>query len=95
MIKSEPLQKLTVLNPHLYQRDLEQFVNLVLDEITGALTEGERMEFRGFGAFATKERKARIGRNPRNGAVVDVDTKRVAAFRCGKKLRLRLNKFVV
>lgn len=95
MIKSELVQKLTAQNPHLYQRDLERMVNLVLDEIIGALKEGERVELRGFGAFATKERKARIGRNPRNGSTVDVDAKRAAAFRCGKELRIRLNKSVV
>ncbi len=91
MLKSELVQKLTAQNPHLYQRDLDRIVNLVLDKITDALKGGDRVELRGFGAFSTRERKARTGRNPRNGSAVDVDAKRAAAFRCGKDLRERLN----
>ena len=91
MIKSELVQKLTAQNPHLYQRDLDRIVNLILDEITGALKAGDRVELRGFGAFSIRERKARTGRNPRNGSAVDVDAKRAAAFKCGKELHKRLN----
>jgi integration host factor subunit beta len=67
-------------------------VNTVLDTITGALKNGQRVELRGFGAFAAKERKARVGRNPRTGASVDVDQKLAPAFKTGKELRQRLNK---
>ena len=62
MIKSELVQKLTSKNPHLYQRDLERVVTVVLDEIVGALKEGHRVELRGFGTFTAKERTARTGR---------------------------------
>lgn len=88
MIKSELVQKLAAKSPHLYQRDLERVVNVVLGEIVGALKNGDRVELRGFGAFTTKDR---TGRNPRNGSAVKVDAKRAAAFRCGKDLRQRLN----
>ncbi len=91
MIKSELVQKLTAQNPHLYQRDLERVVSLVLDGITGALKAGDRVELRGFGTFSSKDRAARTGRNPRNGSAVKVDAKRAAAFRCGKDLHKRLN----
>lgn len=91
MIKSELVQKLAAKSPHLYQRDLERVVNVVLGEIVGALKNGDRVELRGFGAFTTKDRTARTGRNPRNGSAVKVDAKRAAAFRCGKDLRQRLN----
>ena len=64
MIKSELVQKLASQSPHLYQRDLEHIVNIVLDEITGALEEGGRVKLSGFGAFIAKERTARTGRNP-------------------------------
>ena len=67
MIKSELVLKLAEMNPHLYQRDVEILVNAILDEITDALRQGDRVELRGFGTFSIKERDARQGRNPRTG----------------------------
>ena len=91
MIKSELVQRLAVKNPHLYQRDVERIVNAILDEITAALTRGDRVELRGFGAFSIKRREARLGRNPRTGEHVDVDQKAVPFFKTGKEMRERLN----
>ncbi len=91
VIKSELVQRLAVKNPHLYQRDVERIVNAILDEITAALTRGDRVELRGFGAFSIKRREARLGRNPRTGAHVDVDQKAVPFFKTGKEMRERLN----
>lgn len=91
MIKSELVQKLTTQSPHLYQRVLERIVNIVLNEIVVALKDGDRVELRGFGAFSTKERTARTGRNPRTGSAVDVAAKKAAAFKPGKEMRERLN----
>lgn len=91
MIKSELIQKLADANPHLYQRDIERIVNKIFDEITDALSRGDRVELRGFGAFSIKHRKARTGRNPRTGEVVQVQEKYVPFFKTGKELRDRLN----
>ncbi|CAN1487238.1 HimA Bacterial nucleoid DNA-binding protein [Rhabdaerophilaceae bacterium] len=91
MIKSELVLKMAEMNPHLYQRDIEILVNAILDEITSALSRGDRVELRGFGTFSTKERDARLGRNPRTGAKVDVTEKRVPYFKSGKEIRERLN----
>ncbi|MCA3675540.1 MAG: integration host factor subunit beta [Methylobacterium sp.] len=91
MIKSELVLKMAEMNPHLYQRDIEILVNAILDEITTALSRGDRVELRGFGTFSTKERDARLGRNPRTGAKVDVTEKRVPYFKAGKEIRERLN----
>jgi integration host factor subunit beta len=91
MIKSELVQRLAERNPHLYQRDIEAIVNAVLDEITGALTKGDRVELRGFGAFSVKNRPARAGRNPRTGQKVAVTEKYVPFFKTGKEMRERLN----
>ncbi len=91
MIKSELVQIIAEQNPHLYQRDVENIVNAILDEISDALCEGDRVELRGFGAFSVKHRKPRIGRNPRTGERVDVDEKWVPFFKTGKDLRDRLN----
>ena len=92
MIKSELILRLAQANPHLYQRDIENIVNTIIDEITGALADGDRVELRGFGAFSTKRRKSRIGRNPRTGAAVAVGEKSVPFFKTGKEMRERLNR---
>ncbi|MGH6837599.1 MAG: integration host factor subunit beta [Methylocella sp.] len=91
MIKSELVQRIAARNPHLYLRDVEKIVNAILDEITSALSRGDRVELRGFGAFSVKHRDARIGRNPRTGAHVPVDEKAVPFFKTGKEMRERLN----
>ncbi len=78
-------------NPHLYHRDVERIDSAIFDEITAALARGDRVELRGFGAFSVKKRDARIGRNPRTGAAVNVAEKHVPFFKTGKLLRERLN----
>jgi integration host factor subunit beta len=92
MIKSELVQKVAEANPHLYQRDVENIIDAILDEITTALARGDRVELRGFGAFSTKARPARLGRNPRTGAQVRVAEKVVPYFKTGKEMRERLNR---
>jgi integration host factor subunit beta len=91
MIKSELVQRIADRNPHLYQRDVEKIVNAILDEITKALSRGDRVELRGFGAFSVKRRDARLGRNPRTGAHGSVGEKVVPFFKTGKEMRERLN----
>lgn len=91
MIKSELVQRLAERNPHLYQRDMENVVNAILEEISAALARGDRVELRGFGAFSVRHRPARTGRNPRTGESVEVEEKRVPFFKTGKELRERLN----
>ena len=91
MTKSELIQRIADLNPHLFHRDVERIVSTILEEISEALAEGNRVELRGFGAFSVKERDARVGRNPRTGEAVQVAEKRVPFFKTGKKLRDRLN----
>ncbi len=91
MIKSELVQKIAEANPHLYQRDVENIIEAILDEITMALARGDRVELRGFGAFSVKSRPARMGRNPRTGEQVRVSEKVVPYFKTGKEMRDRLN----
>ena len=92
MTKSELIQRLAERNPHLLHRDIERIVQTVFDEIADALSEGNRVELRGFGAFSVKNRPARTGRNPRTGAHVSVDKKSVPFFKTGKEMRERLNR---
>jgi integration host factor subunit beta len=91
MIKSELVQRIADKNPHLYHRDVENIVNAILGEITNALSRGDRVELRGFGAFSVKRRDARVGRNPRTGEHVSVEQKSVPFFKTGKEMRERLN----
>jgi integration host factor subunit beta len=91
MTKSELILRLAELNPHLYQRDVERIVSTIFDEIAGALSRGDRVELRGFGAFSVKRRGARTGRNPCTGAAVDVAEKFIPFFKTGKELREKLN----
>ena len=92
MIKSELVQRITAQNPHLYQRDVENIINAILNEIVTAMAQGDRVELRGFGAFSVKSRPARTGRNPRTGEHVPVDQKAVPFFKTGKEMRERLNR---
>ena len=91
MIQSELVQRLAERNPHLYQRDVEHIVNVVMDAVGHALMRGDRAELRGFGAFSVKNRPSRTGRNPRTGQEVAVTEKYVPFFKTGKELREKLN----
>jgi integration host factor subunit beta len=91
MTKSELIQRIAELNPHLYHRDVERIVSTIFDEISDALARGDRVELRGFGAFSVKRRGSRVGRNPRTGAAVQVSEKFIPFFKTGKQLRERLN----
>ena len=91
MTKSELVQRLAEANPHLYQRDVESIVTAIFDKIAAALSQGDRVELRGFGAFSVKKRDARLGRNPRTGDSVQVAEKHIPFFKTGKQLRDRLN----
>jgi integration host factor subunit beta len=91
MTKSELISGLAADNPHLRGADVESIVSSIFDEITAALSRGERVELRGFGAFTVKLRDARTGRNPRTGESVSVDEKAVPFFKAGKELRERVN----
>ncbi len=91
MIRSELVQMLATDNPDLSAREIERIVDIFFEEITARLAADGRVELRGFGAFSTRAREARTGRNPRTGEAVDVDAKRVPYFNPGKEMRLRLN----
>ena len=91
MIRSELVQLLCDGNPQLSLADIERLVTTFFDQITDRLAANGRVELRGFGAFSTRARDARTGRNPRTGEIVAVDAKRVPYFKPGKEMRARLN----
>ena len=92
MIKSELVERIAERIPHIYKRDAEHIVDAILEEVVVALSRGDRVELRGFGAFSVRSRRARIGRNPRTGEHVSVEQKSVPFFKTGKEMRERLNK---
>lgn len=91
MIRSELVQLLVQDNPGLSVREVEKIVAIFFDEIVDRLSADGRVELRGFGAFSTRARDGRTGRNPRTGETVEVDAKRVPYFKPGKEMRARLN----
>ena len=95
MIKTQLIKRISSQNPHLYERDIDKIVSVILDEMVEALRRGDRVELRGFGAFSAKVRGARQGRNPRTGAAVAIGKKAVPSFKTGKDMRARLNRETV
>ena len=91
MIRSELVLKVADAHPDLQPNEVEAIVTTFFDEIIKRLAEDGRVELRGFGAFSTRARDARTGRNPRTGEIVAVDAKRVPYFKPGKEMRARLN----
>ena len=91
MIRSELIKKLEDENPELKTQEIEKIVDLFFNQIVQRLADGGRVELRGFGAFSTRARDPRKGRNPRTGETVDVPGKRVPYFKPGKEMRERLN----
>ena len=91
MIRSELVAALARENPGLRVEEVEKAVTTFFDEIAQRLATGGRVELRGFGAFSTRERDARKGRNPRTGEAVSVPGKKVPYFKPGKEMRERLN----
>ncbi|MGE8142321.1 integration host factor subunit beta [Novosphingobium sp. NPDC080210] len=91
MIRSELVSALARENPELRTEEVEKIVSTFFDEIGQKLASGGRVELRGFGAFSTRARDPRKGRNPRTGDSVEVPGKRVPYFKPGKEMRARLN----
>ena len=73
-------------------KDVERIVAVVFDRIINALAEGDRVEFRGFGAFSVRTRTPRIATNPRTGEQVKVEERDIPHFKTGKQLFELLNK---
>ncbi len=71
----------------LSKKDSEKAVNAAFEVISAALAAGGKVQLVGFGAFETKERNARVGRNPRTKEEIEIPASRVPAFKAGKALK--------
>ena len=91
MTKSEMIQALSERQPHLDLPDVELAVKALIEQMSDALANGERIEVRGFGSFSLHFRPPRMGRNPKTGEVVALSGKFMPHFKPGKELRERVN----
>lgn len=91
MTKSELIELLIDKHPELSVKDVELAVKTMLDQMTEALSDGGRIEVRGFGSFSLHYRAPRIGRNPKTGESVSLSEKYVPHFKPGKELREQVN----
>ncbi len=91
MTKSELIEKLARKQSQLAYRDVELSVKTMLEHMAQTLSEGERIEIRGFGSFSLHYRPPRMGRNPKTGDAVALAAKHVPHFKPGKELRDRVN----
>ena len=91
MTKSELIEILSNKNSHLNYKDVELAVKSLLEQMSQALSTGQRIEIRGFGSFSLHYRPPRVGRNPKTGEAVALSAKHVPHFKPGKELRERVN----
>ena len=91
MTKSELIEILARRQGHLKSDDVDMAVKTLLEMMSNSLTEGDRIEIRGFGSFSLHFRPPRLGRNPKTGDSVALPGKYVPHFKPGKELRDRVN----
>ncbi|MYD98073.1 MAG: integration host factor subunit beta [Gammaproteobacteria bacterium] len=91
MTRSELIDRIALGQRHLTAKDVELAVKVMIDRMSDALANGQRIEIRGFGSFSLHYRPPRVGRNPKTGEAVGVGGKYAPHFKPGKRLRDRVN----
>ena len=91
MTKSELIETILSRQSQLSAKDVELAVKTIIEHMSQALSNGERIEIRGFGSFSLHFREPRRGRNPKTGDAVELAGKYVPHFKPGKELRERVN----
>jgi len=91
IVKSKLLKQLSDSYPNFLKKDIEKFLNIILNEIKKALKRGERVELRGFGIWSVHLQKARISRNPKTGEKIQTPEKKTIHFKMAKELFNKLN----
>jgi len=92
MTKSELITHLCDRFSQLVHKDAELSVKTIIDSLSNSLSEGGRVEIRGFGSFSLNHRPARMGRNPKTGEKVSIPEKFVPHFKPGKELKIKVDK---
>ena len=91
MTKSELIEIISAKQKHLPAKDVELAVKQLLEIMSDALATGEHIEIRGFGSFRTRQRRGRVGRNPKTGEKVEVPPKKIPYFKPSKELKEFVN----
>ena len=91
IVKSTLLKQLAKNYPNFLKKDLEKFIDIILNDIKQTLKRGDRVELRGFGIFSSNTQKARISRNPKTGEKVNTPEKRTIHFKMAKEMFKKLN----
>ena len=91
IVKSELIKELKKSYPNFLTKDLNKVIEIILKEIKETLQRGERVEFRNFGTFSTKIKKASIRRNPKTGQKVSVPQKKTIKWKMSRELFKKLN----
>jgi integration host factor beta subunit len=91
MTKNDLIKKLQEELKTYSLKDVTYVVNIIFDSMIDAIKRGDRIELRGFGSFEVRERKPRMGRNPKSGAQVKLQERKVPFFKTGKELRIMVN----
>lgn len=91
MLRSELIQALSLRFRAIKMEDCELACRLMLEDMTHRLSNGDRIEIRGFGSFSIVDHAERQGRNPKSGVVIKIPPKRVIRFKQGKELFQRIN----
>ena len=90
MTKADLIEEVSTL-AEVTRKDGEVIVETIFDSIVKSLRAGDKIEIRGFGSFRTRQRKPRIGRNPKTGARVEVPAKKIPFFKPSKELKDLVN----
>jgi len=91
IVKSKLLKQISDNYPNFLKKDLENFLNIILNEIKLALHKGENGELRNFGTWSTHIQKARLSRNPKTGEKLKTPEKKTIHFKMSKKLFQKIN----
>jgi len=87
MLKRELVDEVADRLPEYYKQDVAQAIDIILEEICRALTEGRRVEIRGFGSFSVRTRKPRTTKNPKTGKLMDIPARKTLHFTMSKSLK--------
>jgi integration host factor subunit beta len=90
MTKADLIDEVSRL-AELTRKDSEVIVEAIFDSVVRSLRAGDKIEIRGFGSFRTRQRKARMGRNPKTGEKVEVPAKKIPFFKPSKELKDLVN----
>jgi len=89
--RSDLIKNIAERYPQLNTADVEMAVKIIQETLVSALSNGSRIEIRGFGSFSLRYRKPRLGRNPKNGEQVNLNGKFVPCFKPSRELNRKLN----